>query len=274
MKYFFVFLCSFAIAAHSQIADSALQSLVNAERAFISAAKEKNTRDAFIEFLADDAVTFGKNPIIGTQHLKNQQPNESWLYWDPVYSDIAASGDFGFNTGPWEFRNKRTDEKPVAYGEFVTVWKKVNGKWKAAIDIGVTHDAPKNKEAWKTSSIRSTDNTKNIKAKAEIIDVEQKFQSELRADNSAYKKFLSREARFYRTGKMPFITQQQVEEYLRTSPENVSYTMLNGSASAAGDMAFVYGSAIVHEKEDHKVFYMRIWKKENNTWKIVLDILS
>src|SRR5690349_728620 len=142
MKHFLaIALVALAVVSRAQTnVDPNLKSLIDAEWSFINVAKEKNTRDAFIESLADDAVTFGQDIQKGKDYLKAQQPNESWLYWQPVYSVIAASGDFGFNTGPWEFRAKRTDEKPVAFGQFVTVWKKVNGEWKAAIDIGISHD--------------------------------------------------------------------------------------------------------------------------------------
>ena len=130
------------ISCLSSINAQAIQdtrTLVEVEEAFAQMAKEKNTRDAFLAFFADDVVTVGKEPRIGKEYLLMQTPNESWLNWWPVYSFLCTSGDFGFNTGPWEFRNSRSDEKPVAFGHFVTVWKKVNGEWKAAIDMGISH---------------------------------------------------------------------------------------------------------------------------------------
>ena len=252
-----------------------LKGLVEAERAFIKMAKENNTRDAFISFLADDGVTFGNDIQKGKDYLTAQQPNESWLFWDPVYSVIAASGDFGFNTGPWEFRAKRTDEKAVAFGQFITVWKKVNGEWKAAIDIGIAHDNPADKEVWRASAIKSVpakpiDNNRDF-----IMTLDRKFQAEFAQKNAAaYKQFLSPEARLYRQKRHPLISQQQVEEYLNATPENISFTSIDASIASSADLAFVYGKAVVHGTETRTAFFMRIWRIENGAWKIVLDIVT
>lgn len=272
---FTIVLLVVTLTAQSQSsADSNLQSLVDAEWTFINIAKEKNTRDAFIASLSDDAVTFGQNIQKGKDYLIAQQPNESWLYWEPVYSVIAASGDFGFNTGPWEFRVKRTDEKAVAFGQFVTVWEKVNGEWKAAIDIGISHDAPVNKEAWKTSLAKSTP-SKSIENKNDVLALEKEFQNDLAKNGiSVYKKFLSPEARLYRHKQQPLISTQQVESYLNASPDNVSFTSVDGEIASTGDLAFIYGKAVVHEKVDRNSFFMRIWRKENDRWKIVLDLVN
>jgi ketosteroid isomerase-like protein len=277
MKNFFVIaLLATALHVHAQEEISAeLKGLVEAERAFIKMAKEKNTRDAFINFLADDGVTFGNDIQKGKDYLNGQQPNESWLLWDPVYSAIAASGDFGFNTGPWEFRAKRSDEKAVAYGQFVTVWKKVDGEWKAAIDIGVSHDTPAEKEIWRASSVKSVAAKPLSNNRDFIMTLERKFQAEMAQKNAgAYKQFLSSEARLYRQKRHPLVSQQQIDEYLSTTTEKFSFTSIDGSIASSGDLAFVYGKAVVYGTETRTAFFMRIWRVENGTWKIVLDIVT
>ena len=190
MKILLFILISAGLVHAQEFSDKNLQSLADAERAFSRMAKEKNNRDAFIAFLADDAVTSapGQGPRIGKKYLEEQPPNESWLYWEPVYSDIAASGDFGFNTGPWEFRQKQTDEKPVAFGEFVSIWKKnAQGEWKVAIDIGIGHGAPKNKPALlSTSSIRLKPSaSKTVADKNEVFTLEKKFIEDFSQQGSA-----------------------------------------------------------------------------------------
>jgi ketosteroid isomerase-like protein len=256
------------------IADQKLKELVDAEWAFINTAKEKNTRDAFIASLADNAVTFGQEIQKGKEYLVTQQPNESWLYWEPVYSVIAASGDFGFNTGPWEFRQKKTDEKAVAFGQFVTVWKKVNGAWKAAIDIGISHGAPTGKEIWRTSSLKSVP-SKSVENKIDVMNFERQFQDDLvRNGLTAYIKFISPEARFYRSKREPFTSAEQVEKYLNETAEKITFASVDAEIASTGDLAFVYGRTVVHEKTDRNSFFMRIWRKENNTWKIVLDLVN
>ncbi len=259
---------------HAQVsADPNLKSLIDAEWTFINLAKEKNTRDAFIASLADDAITFGKEIQKGKDYLATQQPNESWLYWEPVYSVIAASGDFGFNTGPWEFRAKRTDEKAVAFGQFVTVWKKVNGQWKAATDIGISHDVPVSKETWKTSSIKSQPSN-SVEKINDVMSLEQQFQEAVAKNyEAAYKKFLSRELRLYRQKREPFTTAEQISDFL-TVPEKITFTSVDAQIASSGDLAFIYGKAIVHEKTDRNSFFMRIWRREGDNWRIVLDLVN
>jgi ketosteroid isomerase-like protein len=268
-----------------EFSDPDLQSLVEAERAFSLMAKEKNTRDAFLAFLSDDAVTSvpGQGPRQGKQYLEEQTPNESWLYWYPVYTDIAASGDFGFNTGPWEFRQKRTDENPLAFGQFVSIWKKnAKGEWRVAIDIGIGHPASNNKPLLTTSAV----NLKLLKqrtrgGKKELFKTEQRFLQDFeQKGNAAYKKLLSDEARFYRPDKAPYMAKSEVQQILNDQQPKVSYTFVDGDVAASGDLAYVYGKASIELARNgvtktRQCSYMRFWKKEDGkNWKIVLDLIS
>jgi ketosteroid isomerase-like protein len=259
--------------------DQDLQSLVEAEWAFINMAKERNTRDAFLTFLSDSAVTFGAAARIGKSHLEKQSADETWLYWEPVYSDISAAGDFGYNTGPWELRKDRKSEEAVAFGQFTTVWKKQNGQWKALIDIGVTHTRPERKEAWSTSSVP----LKNIQAVSKsmmqkVIAEEQRFIKEYHSKKTnSYPHHLSHEARLYRHQHHPV---QAKDVVTANVPHASAYKFLDGQIASSGDLAYVYGQAMIELDQDGKVKvvegnYMRIWKKEDGkNWKIVLDVLT
>jgi ketosteroid isomerase-like protein len=271
---------------HAQeFTDPNLQSLVNVERAFSKMAKEKNTRDAFLTFFADNAVTSapGKGPRIGKKHLEEQPANESWLYWEPVYTDIASSGDFGFNTGPWEFRQSRNDEKPVAFGHFVSIWKKnQQGEWKVAVDIGIAHPQATEKSALTTSSIKLYPPKKILMDnKKRLLEVEKKFIGDFtNKGNAAYALVRSSEAKFYRTGNLPYTSQTMVEKLLKEPSPNISYTLMDGDVSPSDDLAYVYGKTSYETTKDgvtqfREGTYMRFWKKEDGeNWKIVLDLLT
>lgn len=257
-----------------------LQSIVDVERSFIKMAKEKNTRDAFMVFLADDAVTIGKEPRIGKEYLQKQTPNESWLLWEPVYSDISSSGDFGFNTGPWEYRNSKLDGKAVAFGQFVTVWKKVNGEWKAAIDMGIGHGEHTLKEKWKTSAIALKPQASNKTTTAGILSAEKNFLKRFETTGaSAYFDAISDEIRVYRGGSEPMISSGEKQNYFEHFKTKFVFTPLGGETSSTDDMGFVYGKCSVEESVEGKLtarqsHYLRIWKKENSEWRIVLDLVQ
>lgn len=276
--YLYIFLFPTIVFAQS-FEDPDLQSLVDAEWAFIRMAKERNTSDAFYAFLADSAVTFGAEPRIGKKHLVGQAINETWLYWEPVFTDISASGDFGFNTGPWELRENRTSPEAVAFGRFTSVWKKENGQWKVAIDMGIAHPKPIIKDSLVSSSIK----LKNISGVAKslfqkVIAEEQKFIREYATKNiSAYAHTLSNEARVYRHQHLPL----HGKDILKSNVSRATaFRFIDGEIASSGDLAYVYGKALIEIKEDNgskKIdsHYMRIWKKEDGkNWKIVLDVLS
>jgi ketosteroid isomerase-like protein len=144
IAFFLVLLNSYTTKA--QFANPNLQAMVDAERAFIEMAKTQNTRDAFLFFLTDSVITAGPQGLrTGKGHIQNQAVDPGWLNWEVAFCDIASSGEMGYNTGPWEYRAQKTDEKPVAYGEFHSIWKKQpDGTWKNILDIGI-RQAPRPK---------------------------------------------------------------------------------------------------------------------------------
>src|SRR6185503_18083388 len=132
-----------AMVAHGQ---SALHDMVKTEQAFSKMAEEKNTRDAFLAFIADDGLLFRPGAVNGKKWmLEHPAPppkddKRPLLAWQPAYAGMAASGDMGFTTGPWEAKADIKDEKPGAYGHFMTVWKKqADGSWKFVVDLGISH---------------------------------------------------------------------------------------------------------------------------------------
>src|SRR5438128_4856754 len=80
------------------------RALVEMEHAFTKAAATKGTRDAFLEFLADDGILFQPGPVNGKKLWSERQPRKGLLSWEPVLADVSRAGDLGYTTGPWEFR--------------------------------------------------------------------------------------------------------------------------------------------------------------------------
>jgi ketosteroid isomerase-like protein len=268
----------------AQFSNANLQAMVDAERAFIAMAKEHNTRDAFLFFLSDDAVTAGPDgPRTGKETIRNQPTSEGWLNWDVTYCDIAASGDMGYNTGPWEFRAKKTDEKPVAYGEFHSVWKKqADGAWKNVLDIGIGHGAPMERERLSTSQMPLTPGTHSSASSSTILDLDKKFIARYEQKGAAaYRAFASKEIRFAREGELPIVSQENWEGYLQRSSFKMSdVKVMGGGIAESNDLGYVYGSAsvsvVVEGKEVvKKGSYVRVWKREaGERWRIVLDVVA
>src|SRR5215203_4389375 len=117
-----IFLCG------NVMGQSALQEMVKTEQAFSKMAEEKDTRDAFMAFIAEDGLLFRPGAVNGKkwmlEHPVPSSDKKPLLAWQPSFAGIAEAGDIGFTTGPWEFKSDIKDGKPSGYGHFVTVWKK------------------------------------------------------------------------------------------------------------------------------------------------------
>src|SRR5262252_4661081 len=115
------------------------RALVEMEHAFAKAAATKGTRDAFLEFLADDAIVFQPGPVNGRKFWSERTAAKGLLSWQPAFADVSRAGDLGYTTGPWEYRPNGPEDQPVAFGQYFTIWKKQSdGAWKAVLDRGVS----------------------------------------------------------------------------------------------------------------------------------------
>ncbi|MGE3189696.1 MAG: hypothetical protein AB7N90_08440, partial [Vicinamibacterales bacterium] len=85
---------------------AALASMADAERAFAARAAATSVRDAFIEYFADEAVAFSPDPSPAREGLVASPPSPPGLelLWEPRLGDVAASGELGYLTGPFEQR--------------------------------------------------------------------------------------------------------------------------------------------------------------------------
>jgi ketosteroid isomerase-like protein len=77
-----------------------------------------------------------------------------------------------------------------------------------------------------------------------------------------------------RVGPQPAIGAAAWAPILAAGPERMETAPLGGAASAAGDLAYTYGSARWKEKgaavEGH---YVRIWQRRREGWKLIVDNL-
>lgn len=59
------------------------------------------------------------------------------ITWDPIYAEVAASGDLGYTVGRYEQTSRVADETVVNSGKYLTVWRRQeDGSWKVKADIG------------------------------------------------------------------------------------------------------------------------------------------
>jgi ketosteroid isomerase-like protein len=264
--------------------ESDLNSMVNAERAFARASVEKNTRDAFIEFIAEDGILFRPHAVNGKKYLEAQPVREGLLNWWPSFADISRSNDLGYTTGPWE-ASARRDGKPESFGHFMTVWKKqADGAWKWVIDLGISHPRPGAKEEFKAAPASpkpKPDPKANVESeRAALLDIDREM-SRLSAEKGAVAAFaahLSDDARISRDGEFPAVGRQAARNLLAKKNGSYTWQPAGGDVSRAADLGYTYGIAELKAEgaAAREYFnYLRIWKKQpGGRWRVVLDVAS
>jgi ketosteroid isomerase-like protein len=269
-----------AVVAQGQ---SALQDMVKTEQAFSKMAEEKNTRDAFMAFIADDGLLFRPGAVNGKKWMIEhpappaKDDKKPLLAWQPAYAGMAASGDMGFTTGPWEAKADIKDEKPQGYGHFVTVWKRqADGSWKFVVDLGISHP----QSGGPQTSWTPTDTSKQEKFKA--IDINNARKSLLDRDQAyavatslglgkAFAVFASPDVRLYRAGNLPYIGRDASVEALAKTTGRIEWHPIAADVSQAGDLGYTHGT---YEAGTERGSYVRIWKKENGQWRIIMDVTN
>jgi ketosteroid isomerase-like protein len=67
-------------------------------------------------------------------------PNAT-ISWTSSDVQVAASGDLAYELGSFSYDPDGDGEAAAVHGEFVTVWTKADGTWRAAVDSGTAHKA-------------------------------------------------------------------------------------------------------------------------------------
>lgn len=269
-------------------AQTPLQEMVQTEHAFARMAAEKNTRDAFMAFIADDGLLFRPGAVNGKkwmlEHPVPPTDKKSLLAWQPSFAGMSVSGDMGFTTGPWEFKADVKDEKPSAYGHFVTVWKKqADGTWKFVVDLGISHPqsgGPQTlwqpPEANKKATFKAVDHDTALAA---LLERDRNFASAQRKQALAavFPVYAARDVRLYRKDNLPYVGVQAATEALATPKGRIKWQPIAGDVSSAGDLGYTHGTYEVTDDTKNvieKGSYVRIWKRRNGMWRIVMDVTN
>jgi ketosteroid isomerase-like protein len=113
------------------------QTLMRADSAFSALSANKGFAAAFEQYATDDTLLLPENGAAlkgKTTILKNLQnmPAASALSWSPQGVDV--SDDLGYSWGIYTLTGKsQTGQTTVAYGKYLSVWKRQAGDWRLAV---------------------------------------------------------------------------------------------------------------------------------------------
>lgn len=269
-------------SAHSRDLDA----LVNTERSFARTAAERGTRDAFLAFLADDGIVFSPGPANGKKTWEARPTRPGLLSWEPVYADISEAGDMGYDTGPWEFRPKGADDKPVAFGNFMTIWRKQeDGTFKFLLDLGISNPQPSSKPALSFSNLKSKA-TKNASAsdieagRNNLLNMEREFSKTSAGQGAlkAYQSYAADDVRLLHEGKAPFIGKEAARAEIQAKTGTWTWQPEKSDISRSLDLGYTYGTYEMKGAEGlapDAGYYVHIWKRQaDGKWKLVMEVLN
>ena len=264
------------VLANGQPFTSQQQEVINAENSFAGLSKSANQVDAFMAYLSDSTIMFnGENkPVPGMSLYKDRKPNNSLLFWWPVFVGASADGKMGFSTGPWEW-SKNRDTLPQGFGYYATLWQKdALGRWKMKVDLGIQFPESERSNPPLTASPHYTNYSSFRLSRQALMHVDSAY-NELLKTTSYVKDRFSADGHLLRSGHKPFAAPSEFGG-LDEKGKRYSYSQVGGGVAGSQDMCYAYGT-VETTGADGKISnekYLRVWKIENNHWMIVLDVLS
>lgn len=252
------------------------------EEAFAALSKSTSARKAFLTYLSDSSVLFAEGEPVNGKDLWESRPADSaLLFWWPLVTEVAASGDFGYNVGQFEFSLSR-DAAPVGFGYFSTIWKKDNkGQWKVVVDMGATTPGKDSAAlAWHTvgeSVKRARRGSASMVNRERLMQMDAEYNRALMAKEvSVLPERLAPHARLHREGSFPLTTTNEISS-LATQRNAYVFETAGADVASSGDMGYVYGRVSMPGDNDNiiKRNFLRVYRlTDGKHWKIVLDAIG
>lgn len=275
------------VAAGPQGLTTAMDSLVNAERAFARMSVETTQREAFLANFADDGVWFTPGPANTRRALTAQpapaQPPPTTLDWRPVTGDVSSSGDLGYTTGPWTSTEKATG-RPVSNGWYFTVWGRHGDRpWKVRADFGVqrTGATPDARLEFRRAEVRpvvptSRPDLATCAAELRAADAAFAAAATARGMAAALEAHATEDVCLFRQGLAPIEGRAAALSSAAGTLLRLVWQPSEAAASVAGDLGFTYGSYTQSAAggAEQRGFYLHVWKRRPGGWRLAVEVTN
>ncbi|WP_175633124.1 nuclear transport factor 2 family protein [Pedobacter ghigonis] len=265
-----------ALSTFAQKSDGTTKSLVSAEKDFAKAVAKNGDKDAFLEYSLGSALVFRPNPVNAKTFYTNKANSENEISWTPNLAKVSRSGDLGFSTGPYEIG--ATDKK---YGQYLSIWKSENGKWKLAIDLGTESNKPLTKIT--PQFVEPKDhvapkflNEKEVKAGKEIILTTEKTLNTLLKTHgiAAFGGFLTNDARLLFPGNEAIEGKGKIVAFYNSMVSKISLKTTGVDKAIGSDLAYTYGVATIDYKADLRESFNYVFvyeKAADASWNLIVQ---
>jgi len=277
------FICTLVAAtltlgAYAQRTDGSTKSLVKAEEEFAESAEKDGIKSAYHSYSANNALVFRPNPVNAKTFYANQ-PNDKNISWTPSYARVSRSGDWGFTSGGYTI-----DGTEKTYGQYLSVWRAVNGKWELVMDLGTTHNKPLKPVT--TQHVEPKDyykpklnGPKQIAAGRDIIlTTEKTLNATLKSYGmGAYGGFLNTDSRVVFPGYEPIIGKDKIIAFYNGLVSKMTIKTTGVDKASGGDLAYTYGVATIDYRTDlrESFNYVFIYERQADfSWNLLQQIYT
>lgn len=260
---------------------ASLATMADTERAFAGRAADTSIHAAFVEFFAEEAVSFNPDPGPARERLRKRPdafPKDLRMVWEPRVGDVAGSGDLGYLTGPVE---STTPGQPVRHSTYFSVWKKqANGEFRVILDIGSGFPG---RPEFPPSFVRSaavpayTGPDSRAAAEASLMSADKDLGTALAAKGAAtaYAGVLHPAARVHRQGHPSMTTRESAAAWMRAHVTAMTSTPLKSETAASRDLGYTWGSWTATDPggKHTRGYYVRVWvRAADGTWHVAADV--
>jgi ketosteroid isomerase-like protein len=265
-----------AVSAFAQKSDGTTKSLVNAEKEFAKSIAKNGDKESYIEFSSASALVFRPNPVNAKTFYGSQTKGTNDVTWEPTFAKVSRSGELGFTTGPYEVSG--TTKK---YGQYLSIWKTENGKWKLAIDLGTSSNKPLAKintrfEEPKDHFIPKILNEKEQKASKDIIlTTEKSLNTMLKTHGiAAFGGFMTDNSRLLFPGNEAIEGKGKIISFYNGMIGKINLKTTGVDKALGSDLAYTYGVATIDYKADlrESFNYVFIYEKAADaSWNLIVQ---
>lgn len=269
----FSLLFLFVFLSQSLSAQTGIQALVNAEKAFAGFTESNSIPAGFLKFMDSTGLVFRQGKALNAHQVyQNQKSGPAKLSWAPDFAVISAAGDMGVTMGPYELRPASLDDKPAARGYFSSIWQlNANQEWKNLADLGTTCEAAA-LPVKEVKEISLSEQTTPDYSMAVILSMDNLLNKAIEDKNkSGWIPLLSNNSRLNLDNEKTLIGEKACTAALLASPARLLLNATGGGLSSGKDFAYTYGTVINGERKEN---YLRAWIYQKKEWKLILQTLK
>jgi ketosteroid isomerase-like protein len=261
-----------------------LRAMADTELEFAAAARVKGIRDSFLEFFADDAIAFEPQPVKAKDQL-SARPSQPFsvqeLTWEPRTGDVAASGEFGWLTGPSTFINHAAQTATPRYGNYLSVWRKqADGRWRVFIDVGTNVPSPAQFAPGLTRFALAdhyAGRDGKQAATASLLAADRELNDRLAATTpaAAFSERTTAATRLHRSGMLPLVGRDAIVAWFKENATAMRATSGAAETATSADLGYSYGTFEITAPKPQAGAYVRLWSRDRSgRWFVVVDVVA